>query len=374
MRTMLWLSLVVSIAFTSSIAMGEDFALVSEAVARSLPSKADTPAAKATLTAAMSELNRSPNAISTIETEGRLPSDPVYAKSKTADNDLAIMCDLALAYRLTGDKKYLDATTRFIQAWANTYQTHGDPIDDQDFFYFFITHDLVHTELPPNVQAPARKLILQFAQTYVAEAEKEPKPGSPEADPNNPVYQSPQKPDPTRINNFQSHRIKLATLAAFASGEKELIRRARAVFERHIAINIDPDGSVLDFHTRDALDYATYDLEPLLLTAVAAHEHAEDWFGFKSPAGSSLGEALLWLTPFAEGEKTHQEFVHSTVPFDQTRAKAGVAGFSGLWNPKGSTTVFAYGAILNQKYRKVLADVETRGNTKTPRFVELLFY
>ncbi len=374
MRTTLWLSLVLSLALAPTTLKGQDFALVSPAMVHALPSKADTPAAKTTITVATSYLTRTPNAMPEILEEGRMQHDPVFDQSKIADNDLPMMSDLALAYRLTGDRKFLDAATRYIKAWASTYQTHANPINDQDFFYFFMAHDLVASDLPPDVQALSKNMILHFAQTYVTEVEKAPAPGSPAADPNNPAYQTPQKPDPTRINNFQSHRIKLAALAAFSTGDKELIRRAHAAYERQIQINIYPDGAPLDFHTRDAIDYAAYDLEPLLLTAISARLHGDEWFSYVSPTGSSLGGALLWLTPFAEGEKTHQEFVHSNVPFDQTRAKAGVPGFSGMWDPKGSTTVFAYGAFLNEKYHKVLADVEAKAKTKTPRFVELLFY
>jgi hypothetical protein len=374
MRTILWLSLGLSIAMLPANSNAQNFALVPDSIIHALPAKASTPAAQATIASAMKAVNRAPIPVATIQMAGRLPKDPIYDASKQADADLYAMADLALAYRLTGDRRYLNAATQYITAWAGTYQTQLGPIDDQDFYYFFIAHDLIQSDLPPDVQSLTQSFIQQFAQSYLAESEKQPAPGSPEADPNNPIYQSPNKPDPTRINNFQSHRIKLGALAAFATGDKELIRRARAAYERQITVNIYRDGSVIDFHTRDAIDYVTYDLEPLLLTAIAAYEHGQDWFGYRSPSGSSLGDALFWLAPFAEGEKTHQEFVHSTVPFDQTRAKAGLPGFAGPWNPKGSTTTFAYAAILAPKYRKVLDDVEARGNTKTARFIDVLFY
>jgi hypothetical protein len=283
------------------------------------------------------------------------------------------MTELALAYRLTGDRKYLGAATRFIKAWASTYQTRLDPIDDQDFYYFFVANDLLNADLPADVKALTKSFSQQFAQAYLGEVEKAPAPGSPEADPNNAVYKGPDKPDPTRTNNFQSHRLKLCVLAGFSAGDDALVKRARVAYERQIAINIYPDGSVLDFHMRDALHYVVYDLEPLLLVAMASHAHGQDWFSYKSPWGSSIEAALNWLIPYAEGERNHEEFAHTTVPFDQTRTKAGVKGFSGRWDPEGSVTTFAYASVLSAKYRKVVEELEARTSARPPQFVQLVF-
>jgi Alginate lyase len=373
MRTVLFLSLILGAILVPSEATAQDFALISMSAARSIQGKANTSAGQATLASANSLLSRSPDAITVLQIAGRLPHDPVYDKSVQAAADLAAMTDLALAYRLTGDRKYLYAATRFIKAWASTYQTALNPIDDQDFYYFFVANDLVNADLPSDVKALTKKFSQQFAQAYLNEIEKAPPPGSPEADPNNPIYKGPNKPDPTRINNFQSHRLKLGVLAAFAAGDNELIKRGRAAYERQMAINIRPDGTVLDFQDRDALHYVVYDLEPLLLVALAAHAHGQDWFSYRSPSGSSLEAALDWLIPYAEGEKNHEEFVHSHVPFDQTRAKAGVKGFSGSWDPKGAVTTYAYASILSPKYRQVLENVEAHTHARPPQFVELVF-
>lgn len=375
MRTTAFLMLFLSltVAFWPVKASGQDFALISDSAARSIHEKVNTPAGHATVASATACLNRSPNAVPVFQIAGRLPHDPAYDKSVQAALDLPAMADLALAYRLTGDRKYLDATTRFVKAWANTYRTALNPIDDQDFYYFFVANDLVNSDLPPDIRALTKNFSEQMAQAYLTEAEKAPPPGSPDADPNNPVYKGPHKPDPTRINNFQSHRLKLGTLAAFAAGDSGLIERAHGAYERQLTINIRPDGGVIDFEDRDALHYVVYDLEPLLLVTLAAHAHGQDWYDHKSMTGSSLDAAVNWLVPYAEGEKSHEEFVNSRVPFDQTRAKAGVKGFSGPWDPKGSVTVYAYASVMNSRYRKVLADIEARTGAKPPHFMELAF-
>ena len=41
------------------------------------------------------------------------------------------------------------------------------------------------------------------------------------------------------------------------------------------------------------------------------------------------------MVPFADGSQKHEEFVHSTVPFDRQRAAAGQAEYKAgrIWNP-----------------------------------------
>jgi hypothetical protein len=355
--------------FLSTIALeAQDFALISESTAHAVQTKVNTPAGRATVSAADGALSRSPHPIEKIQMEGKLPHDPIYDRSKEADADLSAMADLAFAYRLTGDRKYLDAVMRFLHAWIPVYQTEGNPINDQDFYFFFMAIDLVHSDLPAETRQQASAFALHFAKLYLDEIEKEYAAATKAVG-----GQDAAKPDPTSSNNFQSHRIKTGALAAFLSGDRALIERARLAFERQISLNIYPDGTVLDFRQRDAIDYVTYDLDPLLLTALAASAHGQSWFAYKSPSGSSLGGALDWLIPYAQRKKTHDEFANTTVPFDITRRKAGVPGFSGIWQPKAATSTFSLASALDPKYRSVRDDLEMHENTRTPRFIDLAF-
>ena len=50
---------------------------------------------------------------------------------------------------------------------------------------------------------------------------------------------------------------------------------------------------------------------------------------------------------YVAGEKTHQEFVRSTVRFDAERAAAGVAGFTGPWKRESALDLIALAAHLD---------------------------
>jgi hypothetical protein len=364
MRILMFLAFLSMLVVATSQAKGQTFAIIPPSMAHSLQSKINEPAAKSAIAAADTAISRPPNAVTVIDLAGRLPSDPIYKKTNEAGFDLPAMANIALAFRLTGDKKYLNAATKYITAWASVYKTAVNPINDQDFYYFFVANDLVQADMPADAQTLVKNFAHQYAEAYVNEIEKSYAPGA--KDPS-------KKPDPTANNNFQSHRIKLAALAAFATGDKALIERAHAGFNQQVSVNLYPDGSVWDFHERDALHYVIYDLEPLLLAAIAAKTHGEDWYSFKSPSGSSVEKSLDWLIPYAEGQQSHEEFAHTTVQFDQTRAKAGVKGFSGAWDPKGSATTYGYASILDSRYRKVLGDVESHTGATPPNFIVLVF-
>ncbi len=87
----------------------------------------------------------------------------------------------------------------------------------------------------------------------------------------------------------------------------------------------------MDFKERDALHYVVYDLEPLVRAALVAKSQGQDWLKLSGKDGQTLEAGLNWLLPYAKGEKTHQEFAHTTKRFDVARGNAGVGGFTGEW-------------------------------------------
>ena len=58
----------------------------------------------------------------------------------------------------------------------------------------------------------------------------------------------------------------------------------------------------------------------------AAAAHGESWLTRAPTGAGNVRAGIEWLLPYVAGEKTHQEFVRSTVRFDAERAAAGVAG------------------------------------------------
>lgn len=284
-------------------------------------------------------LDRPPGAVPELHTEGTLPGRGIRDASMVAKQDQLVVFDLAMAWRLTSDRAFLAAASRYLEAWADTYRQSLNPIDETGFDTMIFATDLVGPGLPASLRTKILTFWRRMAVGYLDAMDA----GARNA-----------------TTNWQSHRVKLATVAAFASGDEMLVARARRAFRRQVGVNILPDGSVRDFHTRDALHYVTYDLDPLLMAALAAKAHGEDWFSWRSPTGSSLPSALRWLEPYAAGRLEHMEFVRSTVRFDRERAAAGDAEYAPhIWNRGAAVRTFAVATLCDDAYAPILAGMVT---------------
>lgn len=293
-----------------------------------------TESAAAVQRSAARVVDRAPHAIARVHVEGTLPHQGIYDESAEALRDLWAARDLALAGRLGGDARFIPAAARIAGAWAATYTPSFNPIDETGFDALFIAWDL----LPEAARAPhasaMTRLLHGFAEGYPRQLLR----------------------GGTASNNWNSHRVKLAALASFALADPGLIATARARFATQLRANIAEDGLTIDFTQRDALHYVVYDLEPLLMTVLAARRHGQDWF---ADEGGRLAKALAWLRPYAAGERTHEEFVHSTVSFDRTRREAGLKGFGGLFEPPVARMLFAMAARIEPIYAPLAQRLRT---------------
>ena len=324
---------------TLSLAMATSpapFSIISPTASAQMKNESGTPEAQHLLAEANANFAEAPDPLSVVHTEGTLPHHGIYDASVQAKKDWPLMLKFGLAYRLTGDPRYLKASDRFITAWVDVYQVSLNPIDETGLDQMILAYDVVRPDLSAATQEKMTTFLRTLAMGYLDKIANE-------------------KIEDTA--NWQSHRIKLITLAAFALNDPGLIARARQAFWRQVSVNIKPDGSVVDFYKRDALHYVVYDLEPLAMAALAAKAHGEDWFHAAASGSPSVKLAIDWLTPFALGQKTHDEFVHSTVHFDASRAQAGVKGYSGPWQPDSSIQLYQLAMLLDPKYADTLQQI-----------------
>jgi hypothetical protein len=345
---MIWLALALAAAHASTPSAA--FALID---ASWIAPARDSAAAREIIARATKALDRPPGAIPHLHTEGTLPGHGIRDISLVAKQDQPIALDLAWAWRLTGDRRYLLATARYLDAWVSTYQISFNPIDETGFDTFIMATDLTKPALPAALAAKLDGFWRAMASGYLDAMDAGARNGT---------------------NNWQSHRVKLAAMAAFETGDAGLIERAHGAYERQVAINILSDGSVTDFRQRDALHYVTYDLEPLLMAAASAGMHGEDWYTWRAPSGSSLPGAVRWLQPYADGTTTHIEFANSSVSFDRERAAAGDLEYAPHpWDRANAVRPFAIAALCDPAYRSVATRVSESTGRPVPGWISLLY-
>lgn len=339
------------LALSSAGAETPPYALLSPALVARLPAAAATPEGRALVRAANTVLARPPHPLPVVHTEGTLPHHGIHDESAIAQRDWPAMLNLALAYRLTADPRYRRAEETYFSAWLAAYRVSFNPIDETNLDQVILAFDAAGAELTAGTRQAMAGFLRTMAEGYLAKIARE-------------------KPEDTA--NWQSHRIKLITLAAYALGDPELVAGAHRVFTRQLSVNIRPDGSVVDFPKRDALHYVVYDLEPLTVAALAAQAHGADWFHPASPGAPAVSQALDWLNPFALGRRTHQEFVHSSIRFDAERAAAGEKGYAGPWDPATSVYLYQLASLADPAYRPVLDHLTQATGAKPAAWTLLL--
>lgn len=292
-----------------------------------------TSSVHAMIVEAQAHMNDTPHPLVRLHTEGTLPHDGIYDVSVEAEKELDLMRDTALAWRATGDPRFLKMVDRFLLAWVKTYTPSFNPIDETRLDSLILAYDLTASALTASTRNVTVNFLLQLGSGYIADVDAQKRPL-----------------DKNFANNWQSHRVKLIAMTAFALDDRKMIDAARRLFLVQLQNNIGGDGQVRDFGERDALHYVVYDLEPLTMAALAARRHRIDWLTQRAQNGASLQAALDWLAPYALGKRTHEEFVHSQVPFDAQRREAGLPGFSGDWDPKGATTLYYLASRLDKRY------------------------
>src|SRR5579875_2763880 len=175
------------------------------------------PGVKALVNAVQSHVNDTPKARATLHTEGTLPHEGIHDQSVEAEKDLELMRDAALAWRATGNERYLRLVDRFLLAWTTTYQPSFNPVDETNFESLILAYDLTASALPVKTRNAANAFIAKMVSGYIADMDKQPRPLT-----------------GTYRNNWQSHRVKLVAMGAFTIDDRKMINAAQRLYVEHI--------------------------------------------------------------------------------------------------------------------------------------------
>jgi len=291
--------------------------------------------------------------IAHIRTAGRLDTDPLKQESRASLEDMRKLYALGYAYAATTNRAYGAAARRIILSWAQVNQPSGVPVDETKLEPLLVAYDLTRP-----VFSSGERTIVEDWLRRMASLE----------------LQSARTNLVTTMNNWNSHRLKIVGLIAFLLEDQKLIEEAVRGFKKQVEVNLYPDGSSFDFHQRDALRYHCYDLEPLLVLAIAAQQNGIGLYSYQASNGACLAKAVSFLVPYCDGTKTHAEWVHSKVKFDRQRAVAGEAGFSpgAAFNPSEAREVFELASFFDEGYAPLALRLFARGALEYPRWQAVL--
>ena len=278
---------------------------------------------------------KTPDVVDAFNIAGRLPGDPIAERGKRADNSLSDTLDFATDYFLNGTDSSGRSAWEAVQRWLRIFRPSYNPINEGRLDKLIISLDLLKARDPDYYRNIDLSLIQTLASRYTKRAQG--------------VALS---AIPYKHNNWQAYRIKIAALAAFATGDTADIEAIHEQFKLQIDESIAKDGTLIDFVQRDAIHYVVYALEPMLMVAIAAKNHGQDWYSYRNLEGAGLADALSWLEKYATGETRHVEFGASSIDFDKVRKAAGVEGFGGEFQPEKAHFVMALASRLDDRFSR----------------------
>ncbi len=298
-------------------------------------------------------LNHQGNPIAHIRTAGRLDTDPLKEQSRASLEDMKKLHALGYAYAATTNRVYGAAARRIILSWAQVNQPMGSPIDETKLEPLLVAYDLTRPLYSPEDRTSIEDWLRRMAGLEL---------------------QSVQSNSVTAMNNWNNHRLKVVGLIGFLLDDAKLIEEAVRGFKKQVGVNLYPDGSSFDFHQRDALHYHCYDLEPLLVLAIAARQNGIDLYSYQAANGGCLAKAVNFLVPYCNGTKTHAEWVHSKVELDRRRAVAGDKGFlpGSAFDPRGAREVFELASFFDDSYTALVLRQSDRGAVEYPGWQAVL--
>lgn len=301
-------------------------------------------------------LTEVPNPIDTIVSEGHLATDPKKIRTVKSLADLHKIYALAISYTITNKEIYKTKCIEYLVAWASINKGMGNPINDTKLDPIFNAYDLLKDQIDPSSKATIEAWMQQVADAEIA----------------SPRYKSVNSK--TLFNNWNSHRIKVVGSIAYLLNNKAYKVFTDSSLKKQILKNLHADGSGMDLEERDALHYHVYTLEPLIVIAtIIKRATGVDYFNYRSATGSSIKNSVDFLLPFATGQKTHPEYVNSTVAFDKKRAENKEPGFTigANFQPIAAVEVLSTAAYFSETYLQYVQNLLTT-KSKYPNWPAVL--
>jgi hypothetical protein len=297
---------------------------------------------------AKSAMNVVPHPVENIQTAGKLKGSEEKNKTEEALKDFYRLKNIEWAYIFTGDQQYEQKASEYVLAWAKTCRPPENPIDGTNLETVIETYDLIR----PQMDAASQQVVDRWLKSVI-----------------DTLFNSDIPTKGVHTNNWQAHRLKIIAMAAFTLGDPAVEQRTLEALKTLMTANLNADGTTLDFLERDALHYHVYDLEPMIRTAMI-YQRAQglDLYHWNTEKGASIAQCVVFLMPYAKGEKTHAEYVHTTVKFDIQRAQNHEKGhgIGEAFEPKASQKCLELAQFFEPGLTSMVGSLTNTPDSKYP--------
>lgn len=297
-------------------------------------------------------LANEPRPLEIIYYEGILETDSRRKQTEDHLRDMDMLALVCQAYCGNPRDDYETFIRRFVHAWATTYIPTGNPINENKLEAVFCGYYLTKS----GFEAATRDTIESWMKNMAGKIDQA-----------------------TSTNNWETKRFKILGEIGLACGDTAWMHVAVERYKSYIPNAIRDDGSTDDFHKRDAVSYHCGALGPLLVFCLIAEQmqiriEGATTYEWQADNGGSVKKAVHFFDPYIAGEKTHMEFVNSTVAFDKQRCDAGIERYCPhLWEPSEAADEYELVAGFEPAYStETLVDLLNSSATEYPTWLTVL--
>ncbi len=298
--------------------------------------KSDTEAAalaKSVQLHAVPLIGIAPRPIAVIQYEGLVNTDPRRIETVAHLNQMSEIAVLVRYWQATGDEDAAKTLRRLVAAWSETYEPTGNDVNENKFYPLLVAYHALRESFGESqrqrVDAWVQR-IGQLHEKHVATSD--------------------------HLTNRYSKSVRLLAMAGQILDRDDWIDSAKEGVKRFVRKSLYADGSSRDLNHRDSLTYHGSSLKPPMELAMLAGAEGVALYSWTSPAGGSLKKSVDFLVPYAMGEKTHAEWVHTKVDLDRRRAAAGIEKYrtGRLYEPTDALGVMEYASYFDPDLIRVV--------------------
>ena len=280
-----------------------------------------------------SSLDAEPHPLREIHYEGLVTTDPRRVVSVQSLREMVAVAQVLRYWQATGDRRAAAMLRRFITAWAATYQVTGNDVNENKLYPLLVAYHAVRDGFNERTRGDVDAWVQRLGEHHL-EAVRE----------------------SDHLTNRYTKHLRLLAICAGVLDRGEWDGAVEAGVKRFVSQSLRGDGSSLDLERRDSLGYHTSALRPLVELAMLAGEGGGELYRWESPDGASIQKSVNYVVPYAMGEKTHEEWVHTTVQLDRDRAAAGLEKYrpGRLYDPRDAVRLMEEASYFDPDLLRVV--------------------
>ncbi len=285
-------------------------------------------------------LEAKPQPLEVIHYEGLVNTDPRRIATVEKLREMGDVARIMRYWQLTEDPKAAAALRRFILAWAGTYLPTGNDVNENKFYPMLVAYHALRDQFPASERSLVDTWLTEIATLHEKAVRTS-----------------------THFTNRYSKHVRLLAISGMILDKPEWVATAHEGIKRFVSQSLRPDGSSNDLERRDALGYHQSALRPVIELAMLSGDKGHELYTWTSPAGGSIQKSVDFVVPYALGQKTHKEWVNSTVGLDRRRAAAGLEHYrpGRLFDPRDALRLMSQASYFDADLLDVVMHL-TRGD------------